>query len=324
MKIDKIVPAIAIVVAIAYFFPQAAVSDSPVPIDIICSVGVSLIFFFYGLKLNPDKIKSGLRNWQLHLLIQASTFILFPLIVICFYPWMRSEQQKLIWLGVFFLAASPSTVSSSVVMVSIAKGNIPASIFNASLSGIIGILVTPLWMGIFVAGSQTGNFDFGHIYLKLVTEIIVPVALGIALQKYWGAFAQEHSSRLSAFDKSVILLIIYKSFAESFEKRIFSSLGFKDLLIIVTIVIILFFLMYGLIGYISGLLRFNTEDKITARFCGTKKSLVHGTVFSTVLFGNMTTVGIVLLPLMLFHAIQILLIGVIAGKMGKRTEGVNP
>ncbi len=324
MKIDKIVPAIAVVVVIAYFFPQAAAPGSPVPIDTICSIGVSLIFFFYGLKLSPDKIKSGLRNWQLHLLIQTSTFILFPLIVICFYPWMQTEQQKLLWLGVFFLAALPSTVSSSVVMVSMAKGNIPASIFNASLSGIIGILITPLWMGIFVSGSQAGDFDFGHIYLKLVTEIIVPVALGIALQKYWGAFAQKHSSKLSTFDKSVILLIIYKSFAESFENRIFSTVEFNDLLLIVAVVIALFFLVYGLIGYISGLLRFNTEDKITAQFCGTKKSLVHGTVFSTVLFGNMAAVGIVLLPLMLFHAIQILLIGVIAGKLGKREEGLNP
>lgn len=323
MKIDKLVPAIAVAVIIAYFFPQAWTSDSIIPIDTICSIGISLIFFFYGLKLSPDKIRNGLRNWQLHLLIQASTFILFPVVVICFYPWMQTEQQKLIWLGVFFLAALPSAVSSSVVMVSVAKGNIPASIFNASLSGIIGILLTPLWMGIFISDTQADDFDFVLIYLKLVTEIIIPVILGIILQKYWGAFAQKHSSNLSTFDKSVIVLIIYKNFAESFENRIFSAVGPEDLLIIAVVVVALFFLIYGLIGYISSLLGFNKEDKIAAQFCGTKKSLVHGTVFSTVLFGNMTIIGIVLLPLMLFHAIQILLIGVIAGKLGKREENVS-
>lgn len=52
--------------------------------------------------------------------------------------------------GRLFLATLPSTVSSSVVMVSIAGGNMAAAIFNASVSSLIGVFVTPLWMGIFL------------------------------------------------------------------------------------------------------------------------------------------------------------------------------
>src|SRR5690606_17016658 len=229
IKLDKFVIAIIVVIGIAYFFPQWGTEESPVPLDTISTIGISFIFFFYGLKLSPDKLKAGLKNWKLHVLVQVSTFLIFPLLVLVFQPFLQTEEQNTMWLGFFFLAALPSTVSSSVVMVSMAKGNIPAAIFNASISGIIGIAITPLWMGLFVNQAQT-DFDFTEIYTKLIVQIILPVVLGIMLQRFFGAFAQKHSAKLTLFDKTIILLIIYKSFAESFEEHIFSSVSILDLL----------------------------------------------------------------------------------------------
>lgn len=317
LNIDKFVLAIIGVVIIAYFFPQWGNRDSTIPLDTIGSIGVSMIFFFYGLKLSPDKIKSGLRNWKLHVLVQLSTFLLFPLLILLFYPLIHDEKSEMLWLSFLFLAALPSTVSSSVVMVSMAKGNIPAAIFNASISGLIGIAVTPLWMGLFLKNTAT-DFNLGNIYIKLITEILIPVCIGILLQRYLGKYTQKYSRQLTLFDKSIILLIIYKSFAESFEERVFTSVGIVDLLFVTLAVIALFFLVYYLTGLIAKKLRFNREDTITAQFCGTKKSLVHGTVFSKVLFPVSFPVGIILLPLMLFHAIQILVLSIIATRPGKR------
>jgi sodium/bile acid cotransporter 7 len=318
MKIDRFVLAIILVVAIAWLFPQWGSENSKVPLDAIGSVGVSLIFFFYGLKLSPDKIRSGLKNWRLHLLVQSSTFVLFPLIIIACYPLAGATHRQL-WLAFLFLAALPSTVSSSVVMVSIAKGNLPAAIFNASISGLIGIAVTPLWMGLFLQKTATG-FDLGHIYLKLLTEILLPVVLGLLLQRYLHHYTVRFGRYLTLFDKAVILLIIYKSFAESFEKKVFSAVSWADLLLITLAVIVLFFGVYFLTGWLARYMKFNREDRITAQFCGTKKSLVHGTVFSKVLFPASMPIGIILLPLMLFHAIQIFIISVIAGKLSRKTE----
>lgn len=317
MKIDKFVLFIIAVITVAYFFPQWGAKDSLIPINTISSVGISLIFFFYGLKLSPSKLKAGLKNWKLHILIQASTFILFPLLVLLVRPLLQSQEKETIWLAFFFLAALPSTVSSSVVMVSIAKGNIPAAIFNASISGIIGILVTPLWMGLFVTSDQA-SFSFVDIYTKLIVQIILPVVVGVLLQRYLGDFAQKHSSKITLFDKSIILLIIYKSFASSFNDKIFSTVSMLDLVLILLGVLILFTIAYFSTGFIASKLNFNKEDLITAQFCGTKKSLVHGTVFSKIIFGNMAVIGIVLLPIMLFHAIQILIISVVATKLAKR------
>lgn len=314
IKIDKFVIAIIGIISIAYLFPEWGTKESKIPIDTISAVGISLIFFFYGLKLSPEKLKAGLKNWKLHVLVQLSTFLLFPLLVLLFQPLIHNEEQKTIWLAFFFLAALPSTVSSSVVMVSMAKGNIPAAIFNASISGMIGIAITPLWMGLFVHGLQSG-FDFTEIYIKLVVQIILPVILGLLLQAFLGDFAQKHNKKLTTFDKSIILLIIYKSFAESFSENIFSAVSILDLSLLSLGVLSLFLLMFVTTSFISKKLNFSKKDQITATFCGTKKSLVHGTVFSKIIFGNTVALGIILLPLMLYHAIQLLLISIIASKM---------
>lgn len=305
MKIDSFVIAITLSVVVAYFFPQPA---HILPLDQIASLGISLIFFFYGLKLSPSKIKNGLSNWKLHFLIQGFTFLIFPLLVLLIKPFFESD---LTWLSVFFLAALPSTVSSSVVMVNMAKGNMPAAIFNASISGLIGIFITPLWMGLFM---KTGSADMSEIYIKLLYEILVPIVLGLFLQKYGQKYVSKYTNFFTQFDRTVILIVIYKSFVHSFETGVFSSTSIKDLLLISLIVLVLFWAIYGLISFSAKVLKLNREDRITALFCGTKKSLVHGTVFSKVLFAGNPSVGIFLLPIMLFHAFQILIIGIIANK----------
>ena len=323
IKLDKFVLAILVAIVVAYFFPQWGIATSPIPLDTISAVGIALIFFLYGLKLSPQKLKAGLGNYKLHLLVQACTFLVFPLVVLLFRPLIQNAEHELLWLSFFFLAALPSTVSSSVVMVSIAKGNIPAAIFNASISGIIGIVITPLWMGLFIDDMQT-DFDFTEIYMNLVLQILAPVILGLLLQRFWGAFIQKHTKKLTLFDKSIILLIIYKSFATSFTDGVFSGVSLFDLAILVVGVLFLFVLVYMLTGRIAIALGFSIEDRITAQFCGTKKSLVHGTVFSKIIFGGMPGLGLVLLPLMLFHASQIMIISAIASRFANREMPNEP
>lgn len=318
LKLDPFVLGILISIAFAYYIPFFGSKTGPVPLDLISEFGISLIFFFYGLGLSTTSIKSGVKNWRLHVVAQGTTFIVFPIIILLLYPF-RDVLQDHIWLAFFFLAALPSAVSSSVVMVSIAKGNLSAAIFNASISGIIGILITPLWMTLFTEKSGV-NYDFTSIYTILITEIVVPLTLGILLRNFGGKWAARNKSKLDLFDKFIVLIIIYKSFVHSFESGIFNSLSIEDLIIIAALVISLFFLIFNLTGWLGRLLKFNREDRITAQFCGTKKSLIHGTVFSVALFGTTNIVGIILLPLMFYHAFQIFFISIIATKLGKEKE----
>jgi sodium/bile acid cotransporter 7 len=304
---------------LAWLWPAAGIQTGILSLKEAANFGVSLIFFFYGLRLSPEKLKSGLSNWRLHLVVQISTFLVFPLIMLLVIYFFGSKQNELLWLGVFYVAALPSTVSSSVVMVSIAKGNVPSAIFNASISSLIGVFITPLWMGLYLSTS-TGSFDFSSIIVNLIIQILVPVCLGILLHSRFGWFAEQHKKGLRVFDQSIILLIIFTSFCASFASDLFSGMSVLKLVVLGVSMIGLFFFMFFLIRLICKLFRFNREDSITAIFCGSKKSLVHGTVMSKVLFQHTAGVGIIILPLMIYHALQLIAASVIAQRMAREAK----
>lgn len=320
--LDWFILAIIGMIILASFFPAPGVQKGLFSLKSIAGYGVSLIFFFYGLRLSPQKLREGLSNWRLHSVVQLSTFILFPSLMLLLMKFFGTNGNELFWLGAFYVAALPSTVSSSVVMVSIAGGNIPAAIFNASISALIGVFVTPLWMGIVLTKSSQG-FDLTDVIIKLIIQVLVPVTLGILLHSKFGVFADKHRKKMRYFDQIVILLIIYTAFCESFSKHMFSEHGASDIIILGICMIALFFFVYGIISVINRFMKFNREDSITAVFCGSKKSLVHGTVMSKVLFPNASAAGIILLPLMMYHALQLMAASIIAQSMARKQEKVQ-
>ena len=310
---------IGAMILLAYFLPQPGMVKEPVSLEEIANAGVSLIFLFYGLRLSAEKLKAGLANWKMHIVIQLTTFLFFPLIVLASRPLFIGTDYELLWLGVFFLAALPSTVSSSVVMVSIARGNIPAAIFNASISSLVGVVVTPIWIGLFVA-SATGGFDVSNIVIKLVFQVLLPVIIGISLNTRFGSIAEKYKKQLKYFDQAVILTIIYTSFCKSFSEHLFDGFSALELAGLAAGMMALFFVVFLCIGLLSRMFGFSADDRITVLFCGSKKSLVHGTVMSKVLFQHSTITGIILLPLMLYHALQLIAASIIAQGMARRKE----
>lgn len=313
---DGFIFALMLAAFLAWLWPYPGTKSFPIPLGEIAGYGVSVIFFFYGLKLNLDQLRVGLSNVRLHLLIHSATFLLFPLIILAIKPFFQSTESQTLWLGIFFMATLPGTVSSAVVMVSLAKGNIPAAIFNASLSSLLGVFITPLWMGL-VLSSASASFDMTDVTIKLIVQVLLPVVAGMLMHRFWGTFADRYRKQLGTFDKSVIVLIVYTSFCESFENQIFSLISWQELFMLFLGMVALFFLMYGIVSFISKLLHFNRADRITALFCGSKKSLVQGAVMSKVLFAGMASAGALLLPILIYHAMQLLIVSGIAQRMSR-------
>lgn len=318
--IDGFLIGIGIAVLLGYYWPRPGIATHPVSLDTITAYGVALIFFFYGLRLSPQKMKAGLSNWNVHIVIQLTTFLLFPLIVLCFRPFFTSAGTGILWPGFFFLAALPSTVSSSVVMVAIAYGNIPAAIFNASISSLLGIFITPLWTTL-ILNAQTGELNHSSVILNLCLQVLLPVCAGLLLHRRFGFFADKNKTWLRRFDQLVILLIIYSSFSHSFTAGIFEGIGNMPLLVLSLAVLLLFLIVFMLTSLISRWLGLTAADRITAVFCGSKKSLVHGSVMAKVLFGNSAAAGLIILPVMLYHALQLVIISIIARRRAKRFTG---
>ena len=313
--LDGFMLALISMIGLAYLWPYPGMKESPVPLAQISTYAVSLIFFFYGLRLSPDKMRAGLANWKLHALVHLSTFVIFPLLALAFRPLFQGEDHKMMWLAIFFLTTLPSTVSSSVVMVSIAGGNIPAAIFNASISSLMGVFITPLWMGV-VLDTNSGHYDIMSVVGKLSLQVLLPVALGILMNKKWGSYAEKYKKYIRYFDQSSILLIVYTSFCESFGEHLFSEFGAKDIVLLGVGMLVLFFAVYFLLTFFCRTLGFSKEDEVTAVFCGSKKSLIQGAVMSKVLFSG-ANAGVMLLPIMLYHALQLISASVIAQRMAR-------
>ena len=314
--LDWFILALLAMIGLAKLWPEPGIQEGLFSLSSVATYGVSLIFFFYGLKLNFSQLREGLRNYRLHLVIHLTTFVVFPAVVLAARSLFLTPDTELLWLGIFYVAALPSTVSSSVVMVSIAGGNIPAAIFNASISSLIGVFITPIWMS-FLLTSTNGNYDLTSVIGKLTLQVILPVILGLVLNQRLGWLAARNKSALRYFDQITILLIVYTAFCESFALRSFEKISVNDLLWLAALMLGLFFLMFGFITLLSRLLHFNREDRITALFCGSKKSLVQGSVMANVLFpGSMA--GVALLPIMMYHALQLIVASIIAQAMAQR------
>ncbi len=311
------------VVALAYFQPGLGSKASPVPWHAITTVGVALVFFFYGLKLSFDKLRAGMRNWQLHTLVQLATFGLFPALALAVRPLFGAEGGELLWQSIFFLCALPSTVSTSVVMVSIAGGNVPAAIFNASISSLLGIVITPLLTSLFLHTS-TGGGQLWGLALQLLWQVVLPVGAGVLLNSRFHAFADRHKAGLRIFDQVTILLIVFTAFCDSFADGIFTSYQPADVAKLGAGMVGLYLLVFVLIWGLSRALHFPRADQIVAVFCGSKKSLVHGSVMASLLFPASAATGLILLPLMLYHALQIVLASSMAQYLGRQPVVAEP
>lgn len=307
-----------VAIALASLFPELGSEQSGLPWKPVITSGIALVFFFYGVKLDPIQLKNGLSNWKLHVLIQSCTFIFFPVIVFFlteYIPWIDEDFK----LGISYLSALPSTVSASVVMVSIAKGNIAGAIFNASVSSLFGVIFTPAWMGILSEGVD-GEINFWASLGDLSLKVLLPVFLGVLSHNLLYPKLKKVLPKLKFVDQSVIMMIVFTSFSESFAQKIFSSYSILTLLGIAAWMLLIFVGVLLLIYGVSFWLGFSLEDRITALFCGSKKSLVHGVVIGKVIFPDPAVLGLVLLPVMLYHIQQLILGSMLAGYFGRKNK----
>ena len=307
-----------VAIALAAIVPEVGSSQSGLPWKPVINVGIGLVFFFYGVKLDPMQLKNGLSNWKLHLLIQSSTFLFFPLLVVFllrFFPWIDEDFK----LGVSYLSALPSTVSASVVMVSIAGGNLPAAIFNASISSLFGVILTPAWMGV-LGGGVEGELDFWSTLGELSLKVLLPVTLGVLSHDWLFPKLKSVIPKLKYVDQTVIMMIVFTSFADSFSQNIFSAYSISVLAGIAGLMLGIFVAVMLLVYGLSSWLGFSAEDRITALFCGSKKSLVHGVVIGKVIFPDPAILGLVLLPVMFYHIQQLVLGSMLAGIFGRKSK----
>lgn len=310
-KFDPIILYIFAAILLAFFLPNDWIQEYGNIYDKLVAWGVSLIFFLYGIKIPYTDFLHSIKKWKLHLTIQSSTYILFPIIIIGSCLLLINDWTHPILIGFLFLAVLPSTVSSSVVMTSWADGNVAAAVFNSFITGILGIILTPLWMSILI-DTSTVSFDIGSVYLSLFTEVFLPLMIGVGVQKWCRNYILRYPNILANYDKLIIFLIIFKAFSILFRDQLLSLLNWEILAAMFLAVIVLFAIMSVILLFISKKMNVTYKDKMTLYFCGVQKSFVHATVFSKTIFKTSPQLGFILLPTMIYHLFQIILTSVLA------------
>jgi sodium/bile acid cotransporter 7 len=319
MKIDGFVLAMLAAVVVAIVAPGLGASEGPLHLSVVTGLGVSLVFFLHGAALAPQALKAGAANWRLHLLIHGATFLLFPALGLAIFLAAGGVLPSEARLGIFFLCALSSTISSSVAMTALARGNVAGAVFNATLSGLIGMLITPFLVGLVTVGTSA-HIALGPAVLDIALKLLAPFLVGQLARPLIGGLIARRKPWVAKLDRSVIVLIVYNAFCDSTLAGVWSR---YDPLLIAGIALLMGGLVAGVIASIiwaARALRFSREDEAAAVFCGGTKSLANGAPIAAVLFAGHPALGMILLPLMIYHQLQLIACSMLARRYAERAD----
>lgn len=288
--------------------------------DQLTDAAIALLFFLHGAKLSRDAVLQGVTHWRLHATVFASTFVLFPLLGWLLKPLMGVLLTPSLMLGVLYVCTLPSTVQSSIAFTSMAGGSVPAAVVSASMSSLIGTVLTPLLVSVMIAGAGAGGGMSWHGVVDILRLLLVPFAVGHLLRPWIGAWVDRHRPLLRYTDQGTILLVVYTAFSAAVVEGLWRHTPPMALLATLGMDALLLALAMGLIWIATRRLGFARADRITIFFCGSKKSLASGIPMAKILFvGQLGGLGALVLPLMIFHQLQLMVCSVIAQRFARST-----
>ncbi|WP_083811069.1 bile acid:sodium symporter family protein [Parvularcula bermudensis] len=311
IRIDPFVVAMAATALAGFLVPGPGAPSSPLRLQMVTQVGIALIFFVHGAAFPRQVIVENARRWPVHLLIQGTTFVLFPLIGLVFYYSLGPFLSDSLRLGFFFLAALPSTISSAVAMTAAARGNVPVAVFNASLSGLIGLVVTPALLSM-IGSSGTGSLSYQQALIDIAQVLLLPFAAGQLCRPLIADFITRHKPKITRLDRGVILLIVYTAFASSTAAGVWSTVSPVQLAGTIALVMMLLAVALVLVTLAARAIGLSRHDEVSVVFCGSTKSLANGAPMAQVLFAGSGAIGLILLPLMLYHQLQLIACALLA------------
>ncbi|MGL4722981.1 MAG: bile acid:sodium symporter family protein [Scandinavium sp.] len=303
------------VVVLASLFPA---QGGFVPFfDGLTTAAIALLFFMHGAKLSREAIIAGGSHWRLHLWVMCSTFVVFPLLGVLFALWAPIDVDPALYSGFIYLCILPATVQSAIAFTSLAGGNVAAAVCSASASSLLGIFISPLLVGLLMhlhgAGGSLEQVG------KIMLQLLLPFVLGHLSRPWLGEWVARNKKWIGKTDQTSILLVVYSAFSEAVVNGIWHKVGVGSLLFIVIVSLILLAIVIVVNTVVARKCGFNKADEITIVFCGSKKSLANGIPMANILFPT-AMVGVMVLPLMIFHQIQLMVCAVLARRYKRQTQ----
>jgi sodium/bile acid cotransporter 7 len=285
-------------------------------VDLFTLAAIFALFFLHGVRLPREALLSGVTDWRLHLAIVGVTFVLFPLAGLGLSLLMPGLLSPLLWSGILFLCALPSTVQSSIAYTSIAGGNVAGAVAAAAFSNLLGVFLTPLLVSLLL-GAQGAEIGLGGI-AKIAALLFLPFLLGHAARPWLLPLVKDRPRLTTVIDKGTILLAVYGAFSAAAAEGLWSRLPATQFVLLAFLCLTLLALMLAASWALGRFGGFRLENRAAILFCGSVKSLASGAPIARILFPG-AAAGFVILPVMLFHTLQLIVCAWIAGRMAQST-----
>lgn len=319
LRLDPMMIKLIITVLLASFFPaKGGFVDF---FEYLTTAAIALLFFMHGAKLSRDKIIAGSSHWRLHLWIMCSTFVIFPLLGMLLVWWHPVNVSAEIYTGFLYLCILPATVQSSIAFTSMAGGNVAAAVCAASASSLLGVFVSPLLVNLVMNVHSNAPGNGLEQIGKIMLQLLVPFVIGHLSRRWIGGWVEKHRSLIGKTDQTSILLVVYSAFSEAVVNGIWHRVGVDTLLWILAGSVLILFIALLINVSASRLFGFSRADEIVVLFCGSKKSLANGVPMANILFPA-SAVGIIVLPLMIFHQVQLMICSFIAQRYKAGNEKI--
>lgn len=312
LRIDYYLVIIVAVMVLASLVP--ARGQAAEALGWVTRIAIGLVFFLYGARLSREAVIGGLAHWRLHLLVLGCTYLLFPALCVGLAALPAWITPPALSAGIIFLGCLPSTIQSSIAFTGIARGNVAAAVAAASASNLLGVFLTPLLVGVLL--DAQGAVSAGSIW-NIVLQLLAPFAAGQLLRPWIGAWVTSQGKWLTKVDRGSIVLVVYTAFSGAVVGGVWSRLDVLDLVRLVILCSVL--LAAALCATWLLARRFDRADRIAILFCGSKKSLASGAPMAAALFPA-AVAGVALLPLMIFHQIQLMACAAIAQRYAKQED----
>lgn len=315
LKLEPYVLALFGMVVLATILPVRA--EIAHGLDVVVKLAIALLFFLHGAKLSRESVVAGATHWRLHLLILAFTFVMFPVLGLVLSR--IGVLPTTLAAGMLFLCCLPSTVQSSIAFTSIARGNVAAAVVAASASNLFGIFITPVLVGLLMQTQGGAGGGWGSVR-DIVVQLLLPFVAGQLARPLLARWIEAHKGLIGYVDRGSILLVVYAAFSEAVVGGIWRQIAPLELAALLVVCGVLLALVLAATTYGARALGFSPADEKAIIFCGSKKSLATGVPMANILFPG-PTAGIIVLPVMVFHQIQLMACSVIAQHYAKKAEG---
>ncbi|MBL8282164.1 bile acid:sodium symporter family protein [Acinetobacter junii] len=287
--------------------------------NILTTVAIAVLFFLHGAKLSREAVIEGMLHWRMHALVFIFTFLIFPLIGLLSRPVLEPVFGQQLYWGFLFMCFLPSTVQSSIAFTSMAKGNVAGAVCSASFSNIIGMFITPILVSYFILGQSQHDFDPTKSIVQITLLLLVPFILGQLLRPFIFPQMRKFPSVVKVFDQGSILMVVYGAFSSAVVAGLWQQVSGITLIYLTLACSVLLTVVMLLALYLPKWLGFNQADQITIFFCSSKKTLASGVPMAQILFIGQP-LGMIVLPIMIFHQIQLMVCGVIANHWSKSMQ----